>query len=356
MARNPHSTSNRWLAPLLVGAIWTGVIGTPQLAQAQQIVNPSPALSATNVDPGSPISASFQALNGMTVRPETVKVIVDGQDVTSQSVITQDFFSYRPTQGLSAGDHTVLLEFTNSQNQPKRVTWSFTVSTPVTAEIESMAHNAANDPLAAGQTLLITVKGTPNSQVTVFLIQDGQRVQNLQAQEITSGTYIVNVLVEPKDTTREGIVVARLERSGQVRFATADQPVRLIEGATQAQTLTTVELDDGTGTAANPLTPRVTNYEDGDVVESRSGFTIRGTTAPNASVQVRVLANNTIGAGLVSTQRTLFDRSITANSQGVFEFSLNPSLAVPNTTYAIELTGVANGQTSATTQLELIQQ
>ncbi len=353
MARNPLGNGNRWWAPLLVGVICSGVITTPQLAHAQQIINPSPALSATDVDPGSPISASFQALNGVTVRPETVKVIVDGRDVTNQSVITPDFFSYRPTQPLSAGEHTVLLEFTNSQNQPKRVTWSFTVSTPVSAEIESMAHNAANDPLAAGQTLLITVKGTPGSQVTVFLIQDGEQVQNLQAQEITSGTYIVNVLVEAKDTTREGIVVARLEKGGQVRFATTDQPVRLIEGATTAQTLTTVELDESPETATDPLTPQVTNYNDGDVIEGRSGFTIQGTTAPNASVQVLVTANNSIG-GLVRTERTLFDRSISANSQGAFEFSLNPSVAVPNTTYSIELTATANGETRST-QFQLIQ-
>lgn len=353
MARNPHSTSNRWLAPLLVGAICSGVMGVPKLAHAQQIVSPSPALSATEVDPGSPISASFKPLNGVTVKQETVKVMVDGKDVTSQSVITQDFFSYRPTQPLSAGEHTVLLEFTNSQNQLKRVSWSFTVSSPITAEIETVAHNAANDPLAAGQTLLITVRGTPSSQVTVFLVQDGQKLQQLQAQEISSGTYIVNVLVEAKDTTREGIVVARLEKSGQVRFATAEQPVRLIQGANTApQTLTTVELSEA---PADQLTPKVSNYSDGDTIQG-SGFTIRGTTAPNASVQAKVYADNTIGGGIVNTRRTLFDRSISANAQGLFEFSLSPTVAVPNTTYTVELTAVSDGQTSSTTTLKLTQQ
>jgi hypothetical protein len=134
--------------------------------------------------------------------------------------------------------------------------------------------------------LLVTVKGTPSSRVTVYLVQDGRQVQTLQAREVSSGTYVVNVLVEPKDATREGIVIARLENNGQVRFMTAEQPARLIEGAGGGiQRLAAQEVS---ATAPVPsLVPQITNLRDGDRVAG-SSFTLQGTPAPHASVRVTV--------------------------------------------------------------------
>jgi hypothetical protein len=106
-------------------------------------------------------------------------------------------------------------------------------------------------------------------------------VQTLQAREVSSGTYVVNVLVEPKDATREGIVIARLENNGQVRFMTAEQPARWIEGAGGGiQRLAAQEVS---ATAPVPsLVPQITNLRDGDRVAGPS-FTLQGTPAPNAS-------------------------------------------------------------------------
>jgi hypothetical protein len=334
-----------------MGAAVVGLSGLP--ARAQQITDPSPAQAATNVEPTSPISASFRSQDGVSVRPETVRVFVDGKDVTAESVITRDFFTYRPSQPLPPGRREVLLEFTNTQGVTRRVTWSFTVGNPVRASIDLVDHNAGNRPLAAGEILLVTVKGTPSSRVTVYLVQDGRQVQTLPAQEVSSGTYVVNALIEPKDATREGIVIARLENGGQVRFMTAEQPARLIEGAAGGiQRLATQEV--AATISLSSLLPQITNLRDGDRV-SGSSFTLQGTTAPNASVRVNVTASTSLG-GIISAQQTVTNQTVQADAQGRFTVTVRPPIPASGTVYQINLTATSGNQTSPTVTLRLTQQ
>jgi hypothetical protein len=336
---------------LVIGAAVVGLSGLP--ARAQQITDPSPAQAATNVEPTSPISASFRSQDGVSVRPETVRVFVDGKDVTAESVITRDFFTYRPSQPLPPGRREVLLEFTNTQGVTRRVTWSFTVGNPVRASIDLVDHNAGNRPLAAGEILLVTVKGTPSSRVTVYLVQDGRQVQTLPAQEVSSGTYVVNALIEPKDATREGIVIARLENGGQVRFMTAEQPARLIEGAAGGiQRLATQEV--AATISLSSLLPQITNLRDGDRV-SGSSFTLQGTTAPNASVRVNVTASTSLG-GIISAQQTVTNQTVQADAQGRFTVTVRPPIPASGTVYQINLTATSGNQTSPTVTLRLTQQ
>ncbi|MFS8885948.1 hypothetical protein [Synechococcus sp. H70.2] len=340
------SLSSWFPRALVIGAAVVGLSGLP--AKAQQITDPSPAQAATNVEPTSPISASFRSQDGVSVRPETVRVFLDGKDVTAESVITRDFFTYRPLQPLPPGRREVLLEFTNTQGVTRRVTWSFTVGSPVRASIDLVDHNAGNRPLAAGEILLVTVKGTPSSRVTVYLVQDGRQVQTLQAQEVASGTYVVNALIEPKDATREGIVIARLENGGQVRFMTAEQPVRLVEGATAGiQRLTPQEVPSS-------LLPQITNLRDGDRVAG-SSFTLQGTTAPNASVRVTVTASTSLG-GILTAQQTVMNQTVQADGQGRFTITVRPPIPAAGTVYQVNLTATSGNQTSPTVTLRLTQQ
>ncbi len=332
--------------------------GSPQLAHAQRVINPSPAQQATDVEPTSPISATFQSATGVEVRPETVEVFLDGENVTSQSVITKDFFSYRPASPLSPGDHRVILSFTNTRGVTRRVSWTFTVSTPVNATIDSVVHNAGNRALAAGEILLVTVNGTSDSKVTVYLIQDGQKVQTFTAQEVSSGVYVVSRAVQAADSTAEGIIVARLENTNQIRFATAEQPLQLIQGARETQSLTIQDVDaviTGPGESGT-LQPQVTNYSNGDSVAG-SSFTLEGKTLPGATVEVSTVAQTSPGdVGLFAIQQTLASRSVQADSQGNFSVSVQIPITATaeGTVYNIELVAKANGSTSPTTKLQLV--
>lgn len=343
------------LSFLFASLVVIGIGSVTLPVRAQQIANPSPAVNATNVNSDSAISAAFRPLNGVTLVPGSLKVLVDGKDVTRDSVITEDFFSYRPAQPFSSGSHEVILEFMNSQNLTRRVKWNFTVGSPIKAIIEAVDHNAGNRPLAAGENLIITVIGTPSSQVSLFLIQEGKPVQTLKASEILPGTYVADILVQAKDTYKEGILVARLQNGTQVRFGTAEQPVRLVEGATTTtQTLPPQTIDGSSApVSSSSLQPILQNYKDGDSV-SGSTFVLQGTTAPNASVRIRINAENTAG-GVISVQRSIADTTVQADSQGRFNYTVRPSFITVGSVYQISLTGSLAGQNSPTVTLKLVQ-
>ncbi len=358
--KQDKSLLSQVVSPWVIAGAALGLALIPVNVQAQQIINPNPAIAADDVDPTTPISASFKTTDGVSVDASSVKVFVNDRDVTSESVITSDFFSYRPANPLSSGRHAVLLEFKNSRGVLRRVTWSFNVGVPVQANIDSVVHNAGNRPLAAGEILLATVTGTPSSSVRIFLVQDGQQLQSLVTEEVSPGTYVSNVLVEAKDSTKEGIVVARLEHQGQVRFATAEQAVQLIEGADSTpQTLTTQEIGDtststSTSVSINELTPRFTSHQDGQTI-STSEFTLRGTTRPNASVRIEVTAERSIG-GIISATNTVADRTVQADASGNFSLTVRPGAPVAGTIYNVRSQATSGNETSSRVVLQLTQQ
>ena len=351
-------------------------------AIAQRISNPSPSQGAVDVAPGAAISASFSELNGNSIQPDTLQIFVDDLEVTDEAVITTDFFTYRPTTNLSPGEHTIRLEFTNTSDRARQAQWSFTVGRETVAEIESVSHNGSDAEIARGETLLVTVNGTPQSRVTVFLVKDGSQLQSLTASEVSPGVYVASKTVGANDLAAEGIILARLERQEEVRFATAEQPLALVSEAeidAEQVSVETVGEDEGRGngngrgngrgggrgnrdrstpsTAAltpEALEPQVTSHQNGDRI-SGSSFTLAGTTAPNADVEISVVATNSLG-GFIATERALIERTVQADADGNFSLSISSGPLSPSgTVYAVELTGEAGGITSRTTTLELIQ-
>ena len=327
-----------------------------QPAVAQVITDPSPEQAATNVEPDTSISAIFRPDSaGVTLDPRSLRIFLNDRDITNDAVITKDFFSYRPETPLAAGNYQVVLQFNNSQGQSRRIGWNFSVGSTAAVGIDSLSHNAGNRPLRPGEVMAVTVNGTPGSQVKLFLIKDGQTLQPLpDAQEIAPGTYVSNIVIQEANSTREGTLLARLQRGNQVRFASADRPIRLVVGGRPGQQL------GSPTTSATPtpssLQPRLTNLKEGDRI-SGSSFTLQGLTAPNAQVRIRVESTTPIGGGfLTATQTIVNDAVITADSQGVFSYLVRPPIPVPNSTYQVSLTGIQGGQTSATVTVRLIQQ
>ena len=356
---NPRFVLVRTIVASNIAALLTlSTLALPTPLRAQRITSPSPAINAVDVEPSSAISVTFQPENGATIRPNTVKIFLDDTDVTAEAVITSDFLSYRPASDLSPGEHTVRLQFTNSAGDDRQAQWSFSVGSQIVADIESVSHNGANEPLAAGESLLVSVNGTPDSAVSVFLVRDGSTVKSLDTDEVSPGVYVASLPVTDADLTDEGIVVARLEKDSQIRFATADQPLTLV--AETAATAEEVESESTEEVATGEVTPdalqpKVTSHEDGNRV-SGSSFKLEGTTAPNASVQIIGTAENSLG-GLISTQRTLVNRTVQADEEGNFSLNVSSGLAtISGSVYTFELTGSAGGVTSATTTLELIQE
>ena len=341
------------------GVALSGVFPTPLLAQ--QVTNVSPALNSDDVAADSSISGVFKKKNGIGVNVNSVRIYVNDQDVTNQSTINPDFFSYRPNRPLSPGTNRVKLEYQNEKGNDRTVIWTFDVQQPQTkVEITSVTHNAESTALGPGSTFLATIKGTPNANARVLMLENGKTVRQLPVQEVSPGIYVATLNVTAKDNISEGVVVARLQRQNQTTFRAASQPFVMNKQASSGDVPS--QSEDSSPPANNqvnnrPLRPLFTSHQNGDRINTR-GFTLTGQTQPNAQVNVKVTANLSILGGFVNlANSTLIDQSITADNQGNFQMQVPPhSNLVSGTQYTIQAIARKGNDTSQSVQFGLVQE
>lgn len=334
-------------------------------ALAQRVVDVTPGVSSEEVSADALISGVFDTSSG-SIDVSSVRLLVDGQDVTGSSAITANFFSYRPTQPLSPGQHQVQVEYTNAQGVTRVASWSFSVERPQAAlSINSVTHNAT-EPLAQDATLLATVSGTPGVEAAVLLIENGNVVREVQAQEVSTGVYVASYTPAASSVGTETIAIGQLQRGDQKIFAAAEQPIT-ITASTAAPEVTDVETSTPetpapeTATAPEnvvPLQPEFTSHSNGDEISSE-GFTLMGRTQPNATVDITVESITGVAGGFISlgSGSALVDTTVTADINGDFSVSVPaPFVLNSDTRYEVEATARLGNQTSTTTRLNLEQQ
>ncbi|NEO27731.1 MAG: hypothetical protein F6K03_12790 [Kamptonema sp. SIO4C4] len=336
-----------WLAPWL---------GQPS-AIAQRVVNVTP--TTQNVAADSSISGQFDTSDGSTVDVDSVKIYLDDQEVTTQSTITPNFFSYRPSNALNPGTHNVRVEFQNEAGQSWRVSWSFTVERS-SLEITSVTHNAT-EPIGTGSTFLATINGTPGAEASILLIEDGETVRQLDAQEVSPGVYVASLNVGTQDRLQEGVVVGQLERSGTTIYDAASQAVAFDPSATTGtvtQTPTSNQPEQ-TEVSSDPLPLDFTSHEDGGMVTSGRGFTLTGQTEPGATVIVTVTSSPpSVLGGLINVgkETQLTQQEVTADSNGQFEVQVpRPPVIQGGMRYAVEATATQDERTQ-TVEMSLTQE
>jgi hypothetical protein len=344
-----------YLTVLAATSLFLAPVAIAPAANAQQVVNISPTNNQA-VSPDTSISGVFDTASGNVDR-NSVKIFVNNQEVTRNSTITPNFFSYKPTQPLPAGQNVVRVEYRTASGQTQSVSWNFQVQQPQAAlEITSVTHNATNAALGTGSTFLATINGTPGAQVTAIIL-DGSTMRRLPTQEISRGVYVATLNLSNSDRITEGVVLGRLEKQGNVVYGAAEQPVAFQPGATQATPVTEAGGQQPTQTPqpttlAN-LQPTFTNHNDGGTISSQ-GFTLSGTTEPNASVRVTV--NAVDPTPFIGGTNQLVSRTVQADNSGNFSVQVpRPLILNAGIRYEIEAIASKNGQT-AQTNLTLRQQ
>ncbi|MEO1593232.1 MAG: hypothetical protein AAFU71_18355 [Cyanobacteria bacterium J06632_22] len=335
-------------------------------AQAQRVVDVTPGVGSQSVSADALVSGVFDSSTG-TVEVSSVRLFIDGQDVTEQSSITRNFFSYQPTQNLSPGQHQVQVEYSNAQGQRRVASWSFTVENPQPAlAINSVTHNAT-EPLAQDATLLATVNGTPGAQATVLLIENGSVVRQVQAQEVSPGIYVASYSLSSGNVSAETIAVGQLQRGDSKIFAAATQPI-VVTASTSAPEVIDTEVGAAADTTTPettavdagstlPLQPEFTSHSNGAEISSR-GFTLVGRTQPNAQVQIRVDSTTAVAGGFLNIggATSLVDTTVTADMNGEFSVQVpSPTVVNADTTYDVEAVARLGNQVSSTTRLMLEQ-
>ena len=117
------------------------------------------------------VSASFDDMGGVGVDPKSVRILLSGRDITANSNITSQFFSYRAD--LPPGRYTVDLTVKDLAGNAVNKIWAFEVATAVAAapvtlplQVTSPSNNAAVE----GNTTTVKGRTAPAAMVDVKVI------------------------------------------------------------------------------------------------------------------------------------------------------------------------------------------
>lgn len=192
--------------------------------------------------------------------------------------------------------------------------------------------------LEPGAVLNFTLTGTPNAKAT-FSIEGV--TYNQPMQEVSSGTYEGQYVIRRQDAFPDSgtTVTASLQSGRQVVRARLNQDLFAGNGSTNNTSTTQLPLDI--------LSPQDNSRVSGTVE-------VRGRSAPNATVAVKVQASNSV-AGIIGFNRDILNRTIRTDAQGNFSFTFNPSVSIPGTRYQVSL-NATKGNQSSEESLVLIQQ
>ncbi|PSO48061.1 MAG: hypothetical protein BRC33_10905 [Cyanobacteria bacterium SW_9_44_58] len=366
----------------VTGIAFTSLV-MPLEAQAQRVVGVNPGVETKNVSPDTSISGLFETEQGEEIEVDSVRILVNGNDVTEQSTITPNFFSYRPDKPLPPGQNQIKVEYQNTMGEQRSVNWTFSVEQPTQAlNIESVTHNA-KDTLGSGATFLATIKGTPNANASVLLIsEETDKVQSLPAEEVSSGVYVATLNVSPEEAFKNVVIVGRLQQDDQMIHAAASETARFDasvastnepvveeqasetveteEQPTEEQASETAETEEESRdvAATYPLRPAFLSHQNGDKVDAANGFVLKGQTKPSAEINIEVNAKRQVLGGLVDIGSTdLINKQVVADENGQFEVTVPaPPKISSGLRYTIQATASKGEENSQATEITLIQE
>lgn len=153
-----------------------GQVARTRLAQALLVAAKAPVLRNVSpreneiVPPGQmTISGTFDDSGGVAVEPKSVRILLDGRDVTQNSSITPQFFTYRVAP--APGSHQVQVSGQDTNGNALRQTWNFTVGSqaPAGVPIEITSHQ--NNAQIGGGATEVRGRTAANAQVDVKVTQ-----------------------------------------------------------------------------------------------------------------------------------------------------------------------------------------
>ena len=235
-------------------------------------------------------------------------------------------------------------------------------------KITSIIHNGSDRPLTPADILTIEMKGTAGVEASFLVIGDKQRVQEIPAREIAPGVYQTRIPVSPQQRILEGAIVGRLQQGTQVVYSAASQafsydrgvangsvfPLSLQPPTTNSQNI--LQSAPSLASVNSNLQLQFTSHNNGDEIDPY-GFKIQGQTNPNAMVKITVTSKLPLVGNFIQVEGdTLIDRTITANTEGIFQLTIPPTTTAPSgLQYIIDAVAISNNQTSQPTQLTLVQ-
>jgi len=182
-----------------------------------------PAPDAPIFDPNPVIMAAFGD-DGSGIDPRTVRLLVNGKDVTAGAEVTEQSIRY-PARGLPLGATRFRLEMADRAGNVTAQDWQVDIREPQPEqepEIYAVTHDAAR-PLRRGDILAIRVTATPGADRVTARV--GEAITGIELTEHEAGRYTGEVTIGTDLRVNNVPVYATLREGNVVREAESVQRV-----------------------------------------------------------------------------------------------------------------------------------
>jgi hypothetical protein len=292
----------------------------PPPAARVQLRNLQPSPNTTVNERIPTIAANFAPLaDGASVR-----VRLDGRDITWSSGVSPSGFSYRPSEALAFGTHTVQVTGRGRSGAPFEHSWSFTTSTrplpPPVTPVQLRNQQPSPSGTVDNRFAVISANFAPPAEAASVRVRlDGNDITGRAGVSATGFSYKPPA---PLDFGSHTVQVNGRARGGAAFAHSWSFNVRR------------------SGPGPIPLT---INQPGANAVVGRT-FIVSGSTAPNASVNVTAGASQSAAAGQ-------FNGNTTAGPRGNFQISvtLKALMGQQSVTVRITATDPSSSQTATTT-------
>ncbi|MGI6423257.1 MAG: Ig-like domain-containing protein [Candidatus Dojkabacteria bacterium] len=184
-----------------------------------QVVNFSPTSSDTVENRKPTIKASLIASAGERIIPESIKVLLDNQEITKEIKINQISDSeytviYLPTENITKGVHKVEIKFSDSSNEEIEKSWTFTIGSKEDTENYNIFGYLINKRVAlivaGGIALVVLAIFVP---IIIFAVwkDDSERKESRKPTlppSIPKDNIVVPAYTKPPDDEIEVLVSA----------------------------------------------------------------------------------------------------------------------------------------------------
>jgi hypothetical protein len=273
------------------------------------------------------ISAAFED-QGSGVWPPSMRLLVNGRDVSKEARVTANFVSYTPAEPLPPGETTVVLAIDDKTTNEAKVEWKFDVlSGENTSGIRSVKQNAGKT-LEPGDVLHVEMDGVAGGTATFTL----GNIKGVRLAEGPAGHYATDYTIRKGDDVQNATLSTNLALPDGQKFTR--QAERAVSVAT-----------------GKPTAPVITYPNKTDALQSP--LVIKGKATPNTQVRVKVDYSSKL-LGLLPVQGTAADAIVTADRNGNWKtdpIDVNNLLSNRNVDYTISATAIsATAEKSDTTQ------
>lgn len=275
------------------------------------------------------VSAVFDDANGSGVDPNSIRMNINGQDVTNEATRTSSFVNMRTSRLLTTRPNVVLVTAKDKAGNSVSKTWTF-MATDASSAVRKLTHDAGGR-VEAGDVITVRLEGQAGAQASFSV----GRNKDLPMREESPGVYVGTYTVRKGEDLSNAPVVATLTISPSESYS--------------------IESEKRINAIASALDPPVIMSPiEGSTVSG--DFAVTGKSAANTKVRVKVEYATTV-LGALQLTGVLGEQVVQTDANGNFAtnaFRLDTLVQGSNTQYTITAVAVTEaGKTSPPTTLKL---